>query len=507
MGARAHCFVVTTLIVGLCSTSLVFAQPPAPAAEIEALKQELRRLQQRLDELERRQVPAPAPTPAAPTAAPPVAPRAGETEIKLERETLLETVGLPKPEVGGVKITGFFIGSANYSTDLQIVPEAFGGTPAPSDPNRANFRFDKFGLGVAKTFASWLSASAAIEIEGHRDRHSHIITDGSRGCPRSTACERFGAEAPETVVNLDKLDVTVVAPVGNGLRLALGRFDVPFGIERHDENLLLTATTSEIFRFARPQKMTGFMTSYTFAPWLDAAAWLVNRWEAENTGEGDFDDINPGKSVGGRIGFAPFPGEAVLSFGLGGWYGSEGGSNSARRLTDEHHTRWLLDADFTWSPTSRLLFAGEVVYGGEQGVRVLGRVGRPVAESLETDEDVRWWGFYVLGHYDFASWAGLTLRYSLLDDEDRGRTGVGQTLHSFTIAPVLHLSALVPNLRPIGATVPRTRHPYHWVDLKLEYRLGVSDRPVFGGAQPNHSLHDRGSDTGHQITLQAVVNF
>jgi hypothetical protein len=508
-------FAIGAILLGLDPAP---AQPATPSSEIEALRQELRRLQERLQKLEQAQqqpppvVPPPvaAPTPPAAVGAPPVtaapaprpAARPGETEISLEREHILETVGLPKPEIGGFKLSGFFIGSFSYNSGLQIVPEAFGSTPALADPNRSNFLFNKFGFGVSKAFASWLTASAAVEVETHRDRHGHIITNGSMGCPSGQACERFGAEATETVVNLDKFDITVVAPIGNGLRLSLGRFDAPFGIERHDENLLLTATTSEVFRFGRPQRMTGVQAAYAFAPWLDAAAWVVNRWESEDTGEGDFDDNNGDKSLGGRIGFTPLHGDQLLNFGIGGWWGSERGNS-----VDRHRKRWVLDLDFTWSPNRRSLIAGEFVYGGEEKVATLRQVGRPVSEPLETNKNVNWWGLYVLGHYDFVNWAGVTFRYGFFDDRDRGRTGISQTLQSFTITPVIHLSALIPNLRPVGVTVPRSRLPYHWVDLKLEYRFNLSSRHAFGELLPNRSLANDASDTSHQIQVQAVVNF
>jgi hypothetical protein len=45
------------------------------------------------------------------------------------------------------------------------------------------------------------------------------------------------------------------------------------------------------------------------------------------------------------------------------------------------------------------------------------------------------------------------------------------------------------------------------VDLKLEYRYNWSDRQAFGESTPNHSLHDRASDSSHQFQLQAIVNF
>jgi hypothetical protein len=519
-------------IVGLAVAGLgpvpAAAQQAAVSGELDVLKQELRRLQERIQRLEQAPPassaspasappaadaprpagapsPASAPSPAAviPVAqvtTPTTAPRPGETEIQLgEREHIFQTMGVGKPELGGFRFFGYTSFSYSYNSGLQIVPEAFGGTPALADPGRGAFTFNKFSLGVARTFAPWLSFSAAMEVENHADRHSHIATGPAFGCPTGQMCERYGAEAAETEVNLDKLDLSIVAPLGNGLRLSLGRFDVPFGIERHDDNMLLTATPSEVFRFGRPQKMTGFQASYAFAPWLDVAAWLVNRWEAEDSGEGSFNDNNGSKSLGGRIGFTPLQGDQLLNVGIGGWYGAERSSS--------HNKRWVIDLDVTWTPIRDLLLAGEFVYGGEEHLATLRRVGLPVAEALETEKDVNWFGFYLLAHYDVVKWLGLTFRYGYFDDTDRGRMGVSQTLQSITFAPVVHLSALIPDLRPLGATYPRSRHPFHWVDLKLEYRYNWSDRQAFGESTPNHSLHDRASDSSHQFQLQAIVNF
>src|SRR5688572_11183423 len=106
-----------------------FAQT-AEASEIELLRQEMRRLQERLQRIEQARAltpaaaPAVVPAPAAAAQAPPVvAPRPGEREIQLEREHPLETLGLPRPEVGGVRFSGFFVGSASYNSHIQMVPE------------------------------------------------------------------------------------------------------------------------------------------------------------------------------------------------------------------------------------------------------------------------------------------------------------------------------------------------------------------------------------------------
>jgi hypothetical protein len=434
---------------------------------------------------------------------------AGEREIQLEpipsaplgeRESPLELLGLRKPDIAGIRISAFLVGSFDYNSHIQIVPEFAGGAPALADAGSTNFRFDKFGLSVAKTFAPWLSASASIEVENHRDRHSHLIraSDPNRlGCPIGQACERFGAEEAETEINLDKFNLTGIAPLGNGLTLAIGRFDVPFGIERHDEPLLLTATTSEVFRFGRPERMTGFQVSYPLAPWLDVSTWIVNRWENEISGDEDFNDNNRDKSFGGRIGLTPLARDGLLNVGIGGFWGPEQDDVTSNK-------RWVLDLDFTWSPLPRLLLAGEIIYGGEDN-RAFRERGFPIAAPQEV-KDVHWWGSYLLAHYDVYEWFGFSFRYGVFDDMDGGRTGVKQVLQSWTFVPILHLSRLIPDLAPTGAAFTRTRHPIDWVDVKFEYRLSHSNKPVFSDAKPGVAILE-GDNTSHQVQLQLVVNF
>jgi len=264
--------VIAVSVIALAASS-AFAQ--TGPSEIEQLKQELRRMQERLQKLEQQQQPA------APTPAPVLVQRPGEREILLEREHPLEVLGLPKPEIGGVRISGFFVGSANYNSHIQMVPEFAGSIPVSSEPRRTDFRFDQFSIGAFKTFAPWLSAGASLEVERHGHRHSHGF-DPDFGCPGGGLCtEQLGTEEIETEVSLHRFNITGIAPIGNGLALSFGRFDTPFGYERHDAALNLTATTSELQRFGRPQSMTGITAAYQFAPWLDAMAWIVNRWENE----------------------------------------------------------------------------------------------------------------------------------------------------------------------------------------------------------------------------------
>lgn len=426
---------------------------------------------------------------------------AGERELDLEKGRMPDSVGLPMPAGGETRVTGFVVGSFSYNSHIQLVPEFAGGAQAQADAESTNFRFDKVGIALSKTFAPWLFGSASIEIESHRDRHSHGFIVGepdSFGCDGAGTCiEQFGAEEPETEAVLDKFHLTGIAPVGNGLSLSIGRFDVPFGIERHDEPLNLTATTSEVFRFGRPQLMTGFLTSYQFSPSWDVSAWAVNRAESD-TLHTPFDDNNKDKSYGARIGFTPFPGGTLLNVGLGGFWGPEQDNNNSNKQR-------VLDLDFTWTPVRPLLLAGEVIYGAEDNVSFRER-GIPFPAPAVVGQDVKWRGFYVLAHYDLQPWHGISLRYGYLDDEDGARTGVAQTLQSVTLASIIHLSRLIPDLRPPGVTYARTAHPIDWVNLKIEYRYNRSDQPVFSDAPPATAILEA-DKSSHQVQLQVAVNF
>jgi hypothetical protein len=479
------------------------------SSEVEALRQEIQKLQDRLNRLEQSQrAPVPPPVPATvqapttvPAGAPPataqVAPRPGEREIQLEREHPLELIGLPKPEVGTLRLAGFFVGSANYNSHTQMVPEFAGSAPVSSEPGRTDFRFEQFTIGAFKTFAPWLYAGASMEVERHAHRHTH--GGPTFGCPGTggECVERFGAEAIETSVSLHRFNITAVAPLGNGLALSFGRYDTPYGIERHDSPLNLTATISELQRFGRPQSFTGFQAAYQLAPWLDVVGWVANRWENETT-ETPFEDNNRDKSFGGRIGFTPLHGNQLLNFGLGGWWGPE-------RDNDDKHNRWIVDFDVTWTPTPRLILAGELVYGGEDAVSFRRR-GVPFAAPAVSQRDVNWLGLYALAHYDVTNWMGLSFRYGYFDDQSGARTGVEQVLQSWTITPILHLSRLVDGLRPLGVTYARTRHPLDWVDVRFEYRLNHSNKPVFSDAAPGVNIF-RADRTSHEVTVQFVVNY
>jgi hypothetical protein len=130
----------------------------------------------------------------------------------------------------------------------------------------------------------------------------------------------------------------------------------------------------------------------------------------------------------------------------------------------------------------------------------------PFAAPAVNDASVTWSALYALAHYELIDWLGVSARYGWFDDNDGARTGVAQVLQSFTLAPVVHLSRLVPGLRPMSVAYARTRLPIDWVDLRFEYRLERSNQTVFADVGPGVPVL-AANRTAQQFTFQVIANF
>jgi hypothetical protein len=414
-----------------------------------------------------------------------------------ERPISLDAPRTAAQILGQLEISGFAIGSASWNSHIQMVPEFAGAAQALSDPRQVNFRFDKFGIAFTKRFGSTLSVMAAVEVESHRDKHSHLRTNPATQCVGTPVpCESFGAEEATTESTLDKLAITWMPWGGSGVGFSFGRFDVPFGIERHDEVLLMAATKSEIYDFAKPQNYTGLQAFYQMGPLVDLNVWVANRWESHTTHTG-FDDNNKSKSLGARIGFSPAVRDGLLNFGIGGWYGAEGDALDGPK-------RSVIDLDATWSPSSRTAYTAELVSGTEDGVSFRER-GFPFAAPAQDNIKAKWVGGLIMAHHEMNRWLGLTARYGYLDDQNAWRTGVEQKLQSITLVGTVHLSALAGKA-PLTVTYPRTQVRIHDVDMKIEYRYNRSNVAVFSDAVSPLADTDP-KKSSQQVQVQFAINF
>jgi hypothetical protein len=283
----------------------------------------------------------------------------------------------------------------------------------------------------------------------------------------TTSLSAEGGEEPATEIEIDNLLVSFTPRVAPSLNLTFGTLDAPLGFERDDEVLLLTPTTTFNFELARPAKLTGLFGTYTLSRRAELTALVANGWDSPL-------DPNHGKTVGARLGLLP---AERTSLGLSVLYGSEGEA-------DETNDRLLLDADYAWQPGRGWIVAGEANYGKD-------------LDLPDDGGDARWSGAMLLVHRQVARHWGVVARAELLDDPDGARTGVRQTLTSYSVGPSYSLGV---GREGIFANIQHTTYRIPRFQLRGEVRVNHSDVPVF-------ETSDEPSRWGVQYTIQLVTTF
>jgi hypothetical protein len=269
-----------------------------------------------------------------------------------------------------------------------------------------------------------------------------------------------------TETEIDNLLVSFTPPKLTNLSLTFGTLDAPVGFERDDEVLLLTPSTSFNFELGRPSKLTGLFGTYTLSRKADLTALVANGWDSPL-------DPNHGKTFGARLGLLP---TERSSLGLSLLYGSEGPA-------DTTNDRLLLNADYAFQPGYGWIVAGEANYAKDT--------------DLPGDVEASWGGAMLLVHRQVSRHFGIAARAEVLDDKDGARTGVPQTLTSWTIAPIYSIGV---GREGIFANVPHTTYRIPRFQLRGEIRVNHSDQPFF-------ETSDGISQWGVQYTLQLVTTF
>jgi hypothetical protein len=271
---------------------------------------------------------------------------------------------------------------------------------------------------------------------------------------------------PVAEIEIDNLLVSFTPPRLTNLSLTFGTLDAPVGFERDDEVLLLTPSTSFNFELGRPSKLTGLFGTWTLSRRADLTGMVANGWDSPL-------DPNNGKTVGARLGLLP---TERSSLGLSVLYGSEGPADST-------NNRLLLDADYAFEPGQGWIVAGEANYAKDY--------------DLPGDGDARWSGAMLLVHRQVARRFGIAARAEVLDDPDGARTGLRQTLTSWTIAPIYSIGV---GREGIFATIQHTTYRIPRFQLRGEIRVNHSNQPFF-------ETSEEPSQWGVQYTLQLVTTF
>jgi Putative beta-barrel porin-2, OmpL-like. bbp2 len=276
-----------------------------------------------------------------------------------------------------------------------------------------------------------------------------------------------GGGEPVTETEIDNLLVSVVPNGASNLAVNVGKLDLPIGFERDDEPLNLLVSPSFNFELARPVKMVGIEGTWSPTPGIGLEGFAFNGWDTDI-------DPNHGKSGGARVEYLPRTG---VTLGLSGLYGSEGDQGAT-------NNRYLLTLDYAVQPSWDWVVAGEANLGGDRG-------------TLADGSDANWRGGMVTVFHRLSRSWGVAARAEVFRDADGARTGVTQTLESYTIAPSYSLGVgregIFANVQHTTIRIPR-------LQLRGEVRLNHSSDPVF-------ETSDQPGDWNVEYRLQLVTTF
>lgn len=206
--------------------------------------------------------------------------------------------------------------------------------------------------------------------------------------------------------------VSWIAPLGQGLRIDLGKFVTPFGYEviegydGYNDN----QTRSFLFGSAIPFTHTGVRASYPFAKEITATVMAVQGWD-------NWHDNNDAKSFGAQLALTPTPAWSVNLTAMGG----------PEQKDDTNDNRMLYGLTNTLKASDVVTVGLDTVYGQED-------------HAALTGGSATWSGAAAYFHWDFTKTASIALRAEMLDDTDGARTGTAQKLKSVTFTPSCKLS-------------------------------------------------------------------
>ena len=219
-------------------------------------------------------------------------------------------------------------------------------------------------------------------------------------------------------------NVVVNVPVGNGLKITIGKYGTPLGYELTLTEQNANWSGGNQWTFVEPFTHTGVVLGYKPTSELEVQLLLNNGWD-------DVNDNNNAKSLMGYINYAP---NDNTSFTLIGYGGPEQDDNSSnwRDGVELVATRVL---------TPQLSSAVQIDYGHEQNaaVHLDPATGDPFISG-----DAQWWAAGLWLTYDFTEKVQAALRGDYLNDINGARTSdspsrnplpanSGQELYSVTL--------------------------------------------------------------------------
>ena len=284
-----------------------------------------------------------------------------------------------------------------------------------------------------------------------------------------------------------------IAPLGNGVRVKLGKFTSPCGYEEIQAKDNWNASRSYIFGFGTPITHTGAGAEYAINDKWNVKAYIVNGWD-------NIQDQNDAKTCMFQFGYTP--NKWVT------WTGTMMAGDKKPRSTDTppagviarigtvpfqaggsaSNPRMLANTNVVFTPWSKWSFALDSIYGFEGNAVVEGLPGTPRKQNAV------WYAAAGYVKYDFMKDYYLALRGEYFADRDGARTAAV-------------LGGGPQRLTSLTTTLSRAFGPA--AEIRFEYRHDQSTAEPFGGTlsiNPRTSNYfDR--DSQDTLMLQWLYKF
>ena len=354
--------------------------------------------------------------------------RVAELEGKSTQQVAVAKSDIPQKTLdflGQTELSGFV--SASYLYDFNSTHGTRTVVGRTFDTHADQFALNKFKLALEKPIdynpTNWLAGYRADLIFGQDAAviHSSGFNLGTDG-------------------DLEQAFVDVNVPIGNGLKVIIGKTVTLMGLEVIEEVSNPNWSEGNQFLYVENFTQTGVQLAYKWNDKLDTEFVVFNGWD-------QLPDNNTGLSYMGRIGYAP---NANNSIGLIGYGGPEqtttslGGTHTTANWRDGAEI--LLNHKFSDKFNSYV----QLDYGHE--------------DKVVDNGSSEWYaaGLWLL--YDFTDKIELAFRQDYLKDQDGTRTGLTP------LSPELYSSTLTLNLKPVDN-----------FQFRPEVRWDHSDKQAYNG--------------------------
>ncbi len=234
----------------------------------------------------------------------------------------------------------------------------------------------------------------------------------------SRARTNFQSGQADTEMDPQELYAEYIAPVGNGLKIQVGKIHTLIGYEQINSWENPNFSRSTMFGLSQAFTTTGIRFTYPFASWATASIGLINGWD-------NIEDNNRGKSFEYLMAFTPHE-----RFGVS-FYGSYGAEQSncpgnfqgapctiGATGTDPTGKRTVVGAIITAKVTNSDTIILEPYYGNEGNASVS-------RASSGQSPNARWNGFGAYHIHDFNDQWSTRIRGVIWEDAGGARSCAG----------------------------------------------------------------------------------